>query len=661
MARESKAYRASVILSKIISAQFSLRDKPSSDKESDLSTETDVNTRDSDKSKKQLPDKRSQCVISPHMRGFLSVFRRTDDVCVAAIAYFLKSETDLKNEVILEITSIVSDPSVNNKTCARRVRRILADKDEDDTMATIRYATTYFIMNTIDPVTSRGPITENVLKSETVNPPKPLALPHGAHGMGKRTSRTTNTSKVSSSIALREARTSRANLRDIPGPGIPLLLKHGDAKDKKKRLIILGNLEAAATEECLETIMVEPRKATDSVVDNALKLNAESIEVAEGVFLLKTLADMPLSEILETDRKWEAELKRHEEEEGELKNKRGRRKSDMGFLGRRKSMIKKSFSSSKTNIAARGRIGSVSSESSDKLAEKSSVSSSPFETESQRKAAEKKTVIVQEPTPLEQDDHSSEDSSEDSSDDKSLGEGSLTAGGLSVSLSPRRPLSPAASCPPSPKGSRSRSAVRQVASFGDKNRDRSRERSKERMRDRSRERSRDRLRTASSRSGRSLADEKHRKSMSQMEVEDTLGGEVQSMMLLEHEGKLKKPISFSDMPPTPVALDQGPEVKKYLEAKGIHDIFESLLVSLLVDLPSQPLDYLIDLTGRMNRLGQIEREIDSKVDSWSHIGSKSSSVGISGGNNGKTSTCDIGSSYISLDGGFGKNLPPVDA
>ncbi|KAK3800717.1 hypothetical protein RRG08_003122 [Elysia crispata] len=115
-----------------------------------------------------------------------------------------------------------------------------------------------------------------------------------------------------------------------------------------------------------------------------------------------------------------------------------------------------------------------------------------------------------------------------------------------------------------------------------------------------------------------------------------------------------KPQPFSGVPSTPVSLDQGPEVKKYLEAKGIESLFEHLLVQLMVNRPSNPLDYLIDLTRCINKKNSVQRKIEAEINAqncypWSANGSTCRATTIS----------DIGSSLTTLDS-CDASLPPVD-
>ncbi|GFR98542.1 hypothetical protein ElyMa_004504600 [Elysia marginata] len=647
----------------------------------------------------------SQCILSPSLLGNLSMLYRTDHVCLASVVYNMRKSTDLGKS-----------------------------KHE------------YWIVNNVFPLIPflSSPYYIPFDCSVTGTNKQPERLPPRAEAK-KGFSTAKKRSIMSSSgnrrksgrghkgISQQDLSSRRQGTKEGSSPALKgttsdtsATVLEGEENIDEKRTVRMGNLQVAVQGKELEKITIELRPSTESIVEHALKLKAESAEVAEGVVLLKTLADEPISDVLEADRRWEMELLVEEDNLAKGKKKgKGRASSSAQFKTKSRKRSKMDQRASKTRISSE-----LTDEGSDKedgesvkFSKKSSEASELESATGRSSASSASAESVVQTKYLGPDTYNDTESVSGVSNVSGVSgasatrstrgydtEGMGSAAGAIMTRTRRGQVSD------DTDGERVTRARRgQVSDDTDGERVSRTRRGQvsddtdgERVTRARREQYPDATITdkadgrdflaspvssdvmanragrdnesdfeQSSGSTREISDGESETSVTRQRMEDIkseLQGLAKKGWEKEEEDaeingihdvyaqffKLKKKRKpFSDRPHTPVAADMGPEVKRYLEAKGIHEIFESFMAQLLMDRPSKPLDYLIELTRRMNKLNRIERTVENKEEERKARSYSDSSVTSSECRS--TVVSDIGSTLRTAASSDDGSLPPVDA
>ncbi|KAK3800720.1 hypothetical protein RRG08_003125 [Elysia crispata] len=257
----------------------------------------------------------SQCVISPPLQGNLSMLLRSDDVCVASVTYFLKDSAVMSMANIRDIASIMKDEELTNQQAVQQIRNLINELG-DESLGLIRFILTLFILNTLDPasqVKKELEIIRDSIKREVSNYKKwSRSGPRSSflHKLSSKGARRFSTGKKSTvSIGKHTLSATRSRTK-----------REVEALDEK-RTMKLGSLTMAVPRREIERIPIELRRS-GSVVEHALKLKAESTEVAEGVALLRMMSLSHPDAIFEADRLWEEELSK----EGQSTPSKGKKK-----------------------------------------------------------------------------------------------------------------------------------------------------------------------------------------------------------------------------------------------------------------------------------------------------------------------------------------------
>ncbi|RUS80642.1 hypothetical protein EGW08_011592, partial [Elysia chlorotica] len=539
--------------------------------------------------------KESQCVISPPMKGDLSMFFRSDDVCGAAVAYHLRASTDMSETAIREIFSIMRDNQLNNKQAALLIRKVITDL-EDSSLAGTKIVLTQFIMNTRDPFRPARGATRNDLTPDTT--------PQGSKkGLAQKKKRSPSIRSPSrQSIYSRSPLTSRVSVKNTDSFKKSSSLKVVNATSSSslnrlntsrsvsssgvdnQKVVIMGDLTMTVSKKEYDSIVVEAR-TSGSVVGHALNLKAECAEVAEGVILLQGLTSTGLEALSQYDMLFDQEF-------GD---------EDMTALTKFWA-IRKARSEDGESDPLSGRPSTDGSSDSYGLDGQGGPRSKSHGSGGSHGRSPK-----------------------DSDGRYSPGRDSGTSGGKSTKDGDDR-YSGASKSSGGTGGSRGYGEDGEESELRD------------------------------------MFDDNKSVSWQEEDVDDPEAA-VRREKQEEWEKFLKaKPVDFRslpDRPRTPIALDQGPEIQKYMEAKGINRIFEHLLVELVINQPPKPIDYLIKLTRIMNKINTKSENIEA---SWQDNESSSLST-VSKAQSGKgrgTSVSDIGST-LSTESSKDETLPPVDA